>query len=116
MKKIIAFLLFACLLNAGPRLAHSTFDSKQGAFLKYDKLEHFSGSFILCSDISRLGVSNKKAAIIAFSIGFAWEVKDAFMPREKYGAIGADGFCWRDLTADAVGVFASYIVNKYVLR
>jgi len=116
MKKIIYFLLFACLLNAGPRLAHSTFDSKQGAFLTYDKLEHFSGSFVLCSGICRLGVSNKKAAVTAFTLGFAWEVKDAFMPREKYGPIGAEGFCWRDLTADAVGVFASYLVNKYVLN
>jgi hypothetical protein len=116
MKKIIAFLLFACALNAGPRLAHSTFYSKQGAFLTYDKLEHLSGSFLLCSGFRVLGVSNKNAVVTSLTLGFAWEVKDAFMPREKYGPIGAEGFCWRDLTADAVGVFASYLVNKYVLN
>ena len=116
MKKIIAFLLFACSLNAGPRVADSPFTSMNGHFIKYDKIEHCAGSFLLAHSLTACGIDNKKAAILSLSAGFAWELKDAVMPYEKYGAFGGEGFCWRDLTADAVGVFASYIVNKYVLR
>lgn len=116
MKKIIAFLLFACALNAGPRLAHSSLNSPDGFFVKYDKAEHFGGSFVLCEAIYGLGIPNKKAAWATLSFGLAWEIKDAFVPDEKYGPMGGDGFCFLDLTADAVGVLASYLVNKYVLN
>jgi uncharacterized protein YfiM (DUF2279 family) len=116
MKKIIAFLLFSCALNAGPRVADSPFTSMNGHFIKYDKAEHCAGSFMLHSGLVGIGVDNKKAMILSLSAGLAWELKDSVIPYEKYGAFGGEGFCWRDFTADAVGVFASYLVNKYVLN
>jgi len=75
--------------------------SNNGALLKYDKAEHFTGSLII-----NIAIDWK----YAIALGFLWECKDAVMPYEKYGAIGGEGFSYKDLIADIAGVITWEII------
>lgn len=62
----------------------------------YWDMIHFLGSYCLASALHYgLGLSLKDACVVAFAIGFAWEVKDVWK---------ADGFGVRDLCLDGVAV------------
>jgi len=64
-----------------------------------DKFQHFgvcfSGMYILKIHFS---LPFWLMGLIIFTLGFLWEVKDSFY---------ADGFSWRDLTADLLGIIAA---------
>lgn len=45
-----------------------------------------------------------KADLFTFGLGVAWEVKDGFIPYEKAGYWGGEGFASGDLMADALGI------------
>ena len=47
--------------------------------------------------------------IIVLLAGLAWEIKDGLMDYHVYGWFGGDGFSWRDLVADAVGIIIALI-------
>lgn len=48
--------------------------------------------------------------LIALSAGVAWEVKDGFIPYEKYGYWGGEGFSWMDVGTDITGI----IINRFL--
>jgi hypothetical protein len=50
-----------------------------------------------------------KYALLA---GFLWEVKDGFICWQKYGAIGGDGFSYKDYTADFAGMIIGYFFHQ----
>jgi uncharacterized protein YfiM (DUF2279 family) len=39
-----------------------------------------------------------------FAIGLLWEIKDAIVPYEKHGWWGGEGFSWKDLVANVIGI------------
>lgn len=83
--------------------------SKNGSVIKYDKLEHLAGSFLLCTLIAwPFGPWWGAGAV--FVLGFLWEMKDGFYPYDrKTGAI--EGFSWKDLIADVLGILIGLWVN-----
>ncbi len=77
--------------------------STQGAILRYDKPEHAVVSAILAY-IATFLMPLLIACIVILLIGFIWEYKDGLMDWEKYGWWGGEGFSWKDLIADFVGI------------
>lgn len=98
-------IVFALCFNAiaGFRFSNSDFNSTSGTVIKYDKVEHLVGSMLLFKTIDSF-TDNRTAVQYSILCGIAWEIKDGFMPYEKYGWFGGDGFCFRDLAADVFGV------------
>jgi len=92
-------------------------NSPKGHFLRYDKIEHCIGSAGLTISLTTLDEKNGwKYTLLA---GFLWEVKDGFMPFEKYGHWGGEGFSTKDLIADVIGVAIGYGIfkgGKWLLR
>lgn len=110
---ILSFVLFG---QAVPRFSNNdSWTSQSGTVFKYDKLEHFTGSFILETAI-HYKFKTQYSKEIALGLGVAWELKDAFLPYEKYGWIGGEGFSFYDLGADALGVVSSYCFRRFVFN
>lgn len=74
-----------------------------GIISKYDKIEHAVG-------FGAIALYDWKIALIS---SVAWEVKDAFVPYEKYGKLGGDGFSTKDLLADIAGIIVFYHIKKW---
>ena len=64
---------------------------------------HATASYIIASELS-----NRwpwwKADLVALSIGIIWEVKDGYVPWEKAGLFGGEGFSKWDIVADVTGI------------
>lgn len=82
--------------------------STSGAILHYDKLEHLLISAIL-TYVATLFMPIAFACILTLFIGYLWEVKDGYMPYEIYGWWGGEGFSWKDLIADSVGIAIIFV-------
>lgn len=50
------------------------------------------------------------ALIITTILGLLWEIKDAIFPYERYGFLGGDGFSYKDLTANIIGILFGYLL------
>ena len=74
-----------------------------------DKLAHLFGTYFL---VDVLHFFSPLAWLLAFVLGFAWEVKDGILDWEKIGYFGGDGFSWRDLVADCVGILLWVILHN----
>lgn len=101
---LLLVALSASCVNAEPfrwlPWEQDRFNSTNGLVLKYDKLEHallFGGLTLLPKEHGRK---------YAFALGLGNEIKDALVPYEKYGRIGGEGFSWKDLFANVVGIVA----------
>jgi len=73
---------------------------------------HFTASGGLYWTISHHTESEESALIHTLPLIWLWEVKDGFLPWEKYGWIGGDGFSWRDGLAGSIAVVGSYAFDK----
>ena len=96
------------------KFANDKWNSRQGFIIAYDKLEHFLGSFVLAYFLS-LWVNPLLSAMTTFTLGFLWEIKDAFYPYEVYGILGGDGFSYKDLAADYIGAMLYLCLYLYGL-
>jgi len=76
---------------------------------------HFAASGGLYWAISNHTESKESALIHSLPLIWLWEVKDGFLPWEKYGWIGGDGFSWRDGLAGSMAVVGSYAFDKWAL-
>lgn len=72
--------------------------SEKGLF-RYDKIQHLVGGFILGLVFNIYWAS---------SFNVLWEVKDGFLPYEKIGFLGGDGFSWKDASATQFGIMIGY--------
>ena len=77
--------------------------SRQGTVVPFDKIEHAVGSAALAV-LLMIFFPVAWACLIAFVLGILWEIKDGFLHWEKYSWWGGEGFSWKDLSADFVGV------------
>lgn len=92
-------------------------NSKQGSWIPYDKLEHFLLGFIgllvtmiiilYTSDRDGISIHNFYAIFIWVMVGFLWEVKDGLF---SYDGIHIQGFSWKDFIADCFGFIAAIVV------
>ncbi len=77
--------------------------SMQGTILPYDKAEHAIVSAILTL-IAMIFMPLAMACLLVLFIGSLWEIKDGYMHYEVYGWFGGEGFSWKDLIADFIGI------------
>jgi hypothetical protein len=78
--------------------------------IQHDKLQHFAASAVLYMGLRLLGGGEGQSVIAIGSACVLWEVKDGIVPWETYGFWGGDGFSWRDVVADAVGITAAILI------
>jgi uncharacterized protein YfiM (DUF2279 family) len=96
--------------TAALRVAH---DSWMGE----DKVvDHFFGSFAVAyisASLTHASSSQAQARVFYWCAGFwtANEVKDAFLPWEKVGWIGGDGFSYKDLVWSLAGTGLGLIIH-----
>ncbi len=81
--------------------------STSGAVLHYDKLEHLLVSAILTL-IAAFLMPLAFACLLVLIIGCLWELKDGFMYYKIYGWIGGEGWSWKDLIADSIGIIVVF--------
>ncbi|MDM7926723.1 MAG: hypothetical protein QUS35_11970 [bacterium] len=91
------------------RWARDSFFKPSGR-LRKDKIEHFAASACLYSILRVYEAEEGPSASAVFSTGVLWEGKDAVVPWERFGFWGGDGFSWRDLAADGLGIAAAVLV------
>ncbi len=82
--------------------------SKQGTIIPYDKAEHALGSAILAY-FATFFMPLLFACLLIMVAGYLWEVKDGYMHYEVYGWFGGEGFSWKDLIADFVGILIIFV-------
>lgn len=78
---------------------------------------HMLGSGFLADFMeTKVGLKWWQADLTVITLGTLWEVKDGFVPYEKIGFWGAEGFSMMDLKLDIAGVVlnrvASYGIKK----
>lgn len=92
----------------------------QGTIIRYDKLEHCV--VYLIGTLVGLYVGQWMDSM-AFQIwwrrgllvfGVLWEVKDGFIGYVKWGWWGGDGFSWRDLVANVIGIILGTFIYLVV--
>jgi uncharacterized protein YfiM (DUF2279 family) len=114
MKYLWVLLVFTATLSAQFRMLdweQDKWNSTNGHFSKYDKVEHCIGSAGLTFSLIHL-IGEKKGVNYSLLAGFLWEVKDGFVSWEKYGELGGEGFSSKDFLADILGVFIGWSFYK----
>lgn len=89
----------------GPKYPNSgTWQWSQDGWWGSDKMAHGVGSHWLRMEYQSW-INNKwLGAGLALAGGIVWEIKDGYVNWQDFGAIGGDGFSYKDVVADAVGV------------
>lgn len=77
---------------------------------------HFAGNWYIADKLEDANVEWWEADLITFSMGCLWEVKDAYLPREKYPIIGGYGFCPYDIAANAGAIVVNRLVKAGLKR
>ena len=77
-----------------------------------DKQAHFVGSFGLYFMFRQKEFSELDSFKYSLYCGIAKEVIDAYVPHEKYGRIGGDGFSKYDLGYNLLGIGIAYGIDK----
>jgi len=85
------------------RVAKDSWTTRQGLIIHYDKVEHLISWFFLYVGCY-IAFGPRPGLSAAVAAGVMWELKDAIMPWERFGFWGGDGFSFRDLAADLVGI------------
>jgi len=127
----LCLLLLPAILNAGNplpgttpdpnaklgnwRWAHDPWTKRTEYFFgesHYSLTDHGIGSYMLFQYFkNNRKMSNKKAFLWLVGCGTAWEIKDGFLPFEKYGKVAGDGFSWKDITKDMMGASTAMLFN-----
>ena len=111
MKVLIVILVFIVNVQADFRInnwRNDKWNTQSGAYIKYDKAEHFVGSFILTGALKP--ISPKYNWAISFSLHLIYEFKDALCHNEDFGKWGGEGFSAKDLLAGVGGIILWEIV------
>ena len=91
-------------------------NTERGTVIKYDKVEHFIGCAGLYAGFRLTGLEPVRARNYTIIAQVLWEVKDHFMPWQKYGWWGGEGFCWRDLVAGSAGAYFGYWIDTKIVQ
>lgn len=75
-------------------------------FSGWDKIGHVTAGAMGFGVLKSLGICDNDNLMISLGLGIGFEIKDSLMPCKEYGEWGGDGFSWRDIVADCVGIGA----------
>jgi hypothetical protein len=107
MRSYFYLLLLCAFASQDQAFAQVTNDrwlSRDGAIIKYDKIEHALGFFAVQSALTKARVNKKVSLPLLILSGILWEIKDDLLDYRQYGAFGGNGFSWKDLAADGIGI------------
>lgn len=107
---VAIFLIVTSSSFADFRVSHVGWNSQDGVIFKSDKFEHCLASSVIYG-ITRQKHDPLESLFITTGLSVAWEIKDGFIPFEKYGRLGGEGFCIRDVFASFVGSFAMFLID-----
>ncbi len=80
-----------------------------------DKAAHFLGGIWVSTECREFLNNKWWGAACGMGVLTLWEVKDALLPYEDFGAIGGEGFSWNDEIAGAAGVVYSLHLHDEIL-
>ena len=86
---------------------------EQDRWIRSDKLVHSGGSFV-ATEFARHLLSPKASVPVMLAAGLLWEIKDGYVPYEKYGFWGGEGFSTKDLIADAAGIGLNALLHEAI--
>ncbi len=104
--KIVMVLLMVSMVHTEWRWADDTSE------FTMDKQAHFVGSFGLYFMFRHKDFSELDSFKYSLYCGIAKEVIDAYVPHEKYGKAGGDGFSKYDLGYNLLGIGVAYGIDK----
>lgn len=100
------------------RLAHDSWGKHMvlfGSESHYAWTDHSLGSFGLYQYFRYNRKNSKwKAFERTLALGILWEIKDGFVPYEKYGKIGGEGFSKKDVIRDLTGICSAVAWNYFM--
>ena len=104
--KVLMVLLMVSMVHTEWRWAEDTSE------FTMDKQAHFVGSYGLYFMFRHKDFSELDSFKYTFYCGLVKEVFDAYVPHEKYGKAGGDGFSKYDLGYNLLGIGIAYSVDK----
>ena len=104
--KVLMVLLMVSMVHTEWRWAEDTSE------FTMDKQAHFVGSYGLYFMFRHKDFSELDSFKYTFYCGLVKEVFDAYVPHEKYGKVGGDGFSKYDLGYNLLGIGIAYGVDK----
>ena len=107
----VLMIFFASKCNA-QELGQWRWSNQKFMDAPYDNIQHLGTGFI--PPILEWKLKKIKwwqADLIAIGAGVVWEIKDGFVPYEKFGKYGGEGFSWMDVRTDIYGVVLSRMIN-----
>ena len=104
--KILMVLLMVSMVHTEWRWADDTME------FTMDKQAHFTGSFGLYFMFRHKDFSELDSFKYSLYCGIAKEVIDAYVPHEKYGKVGGDGFSKYDLGYNLLGIGIACGIDK----
>lgn len=102
----------------GPKYPHSgTFQWSQDGWWGTDKMAHGVGSYWLGMECQSWFNNKWTGDGLALGSGILWEVKDSYVNWQDFGFIGGDGFSYKDVVADGVGIgFSLHLFDPVIKR
>lgn len=119
LKIVLTLLTFATVFSSCPDKAYGFNAPAYGdpwyfqsddlgiMFVVPDKIQHYWGSYAL-SELGTKHFGPILGALMAFTAGFAWEVRDTYKMTDPTGQTVV-GFSTRDLIANGLGVLSSQL-------
>ena len=114
MKKILIIMIMLFAANCFGqdyfkwRIAHEKWVGR-------DKVVHITGSYLMCAGLD-YKFKLRNAMIMTSAFNLAWEIKDAWVPYEKVGDWGGQGFSITDYMIGNSGILlyaaTSYLYSK----
>uniref|UniRef100_A0A6M3K0M1 VanZ-like domain-containing protein n=1 Tax=viral metagenome TaxID=1070528 RepID=A0A6M3K0M1_9ZZZZ len=83
----------------------------RGTIFEYDKIQHGTACFLGYGTLRLLGMPKKKAFFVIMGLGLVNEIKDALIPYETYGLWGGEGFDYKDVIANMIGIVAFELIE-----
>ena len=117
---VLAFLAIAVLssqnnfvLAQGPQIGVFRISNDKPQECADCTFGHATASYII-ADLFDGKIAWWKADLITLGIGVMWEVKDSFLPHEKVGLLGGEGFSKWDIVFDATGIVFHRVKHSIV--
>jgi hypothetical protein len=109
------FFLFVSECNAQEmgqwRMSHQKFMDYPG-----HNIQHLGTGLISFTLDNTTDLRWWQSDLIALTLGFAWEIKDGFIPYENVGYLGGEGFSWMDVRTDIYGILLNRFLNYSIKK
>jgi len=123
MKNIILLLILGLIVLAGSASAQGYIPEENYSlnigdwrvsrepvsFNMSASMTHMIGSAYLANSFEKT-MPWWQADLTALSLGLIWEIKDGYVPWEKGGVLGGEGFSYNDLKMDFLGVVLNRVL------